>query len=385
MGWSRSGISTASLLSFLAMGFGSFFWGTISDPGSGSRVVVLCGGVLLGRRSRGGQPSREQCSVSRFCSAWGSASASRLLLCPVDDVDDTLVHAASQPRRGAGLGRIGAGVGGGRTTLALDHRQPRLAIRPPHPGHHRLGGHSSGRVTVARRAARGAERVRGPSGGAVASDMTVAQALRTPQFAAIAMAFFMCCAAHSGPIFHMVSYAVDCGVPDMAAATVFGVAGLSAMGGRIICGLIADRAGAKRTLVAGLTLQAVAVSLYLFTSSLASFYAVAALFGFSYGGVMLLYAILVREYFPARHHGFRLRCRRDDIHTGHGDRAAGRRLVVRYVRQLCLAVCRVDGARARGGSDRPHHAAADFGADDRDETEPGMIAVAAPCDQPGWD
>ena len=71
------------------------------------------------------------------------------------------------------------------------------------------------------------------------------------------------------------------------------------MSGRIICGLVADRTGAKRTLVAGLALQAVAVSLYLFAGNLISFYAVAALFGFSYGGVMPLYAILVREYFPA--------------------------------------------------------------------------------------
>jgi MFS family permease len=97
----------------------------------------------------------------------------------------------------------------------------------------------------------------------------------------------------------MISYAVDCGVPDMAAATVFGVAGLAALSGRVICGLTADRIGAKRVLVSGLALQALAVSLYLFTANLASFYVVAALFGFSYGGVMPLYAILVREYFPA--------------------------------------------------------------------------------------
>ena len=135
--------------------------------------------------------------------------------------------------------------------------------------------------------------------GAAPATMTVGQALRTPAFAAIAAAFFLCCACHSGPIFHMVSYAVDCGIPDMAATTVFSVAGLSALSGRVICGLVADRTGAKRTLVAGLALQAVAVALYLFTSNLVSFYFVAALFGFSYGGVMPLYAILVREYFPA--------------------------------------------------------------------------------------
>ena len=98
----------------------------------------------------------------------------------------------------------------------------------------------------------------------------------------------------------MVTHAIDHGVPAMAAATVLGAAGLASLGGRIICGLVADRVGAKRTLLAGLALQAVAVSLYLFTRELASFYALALMFGFAYGGVMPLYAILVREYFGAR-------------------------------------------------------------------------------------
>jgi predicted MFS family arabinose efflux permease len=129
---------------------------------------------------------------------------------------------------------------------------------------------------------------------------TVAQALRTPQFAAIALTHFACCAAHSGPIFHMVTHAIDQGVPAMAAATVLGAAGLASLTGRILCGLVADRVGAKQTLLAGLALQAVAVSLYVFTHELASFYALALMFGFAYGGVMPLYAILVREYFGGR-------------------------------------------------------------------------------------
>jgi MFS family permease len=64
--------------------------------------------------------------------------------------------------------------------------------------------------------------------------------------------------------------------------------------------LLADRTGAKRTLVACLALQAVAISLYLVARDLDTLYAVSMLFGFSYGGAMPLYAILVREYFPAR-------------------------------------------------------------------------------------
>jgi MFS family permease len=52
--------------------------------------------------------------------------------------------------------------------------------------------------------------------------------------------------------------------------------------------------------VCALALQALSVSLYVFTRDLASFYGLALIFGFSYGAVMPLYAILVREYFGAR-------------------------------------------------------------------------------------
>jgi MFS family permease len=131
-------------------------------------------------------------------------------------------------------------------------------------------------------------------------DYTIGEVVRTPQFAAISLTFFCCCAAHSGPIFHMVSYAIDCGITSMTAATVFGATGLASLSGRIVCGLIADRVGAKQTLVTGLAVQAVAVSLYIITKGTVGFYTLAAMFGLAFGGVMPLYAILVREYFGAK-------------------------------------------------------------------------------------
>jgi MFS family permease len=130
--------------------------------------------------------------------------------------------------------------------------------------------------------------------------MTAAQAFRTYAFVALALTHFACCAAHSGPIFHMVANAVDHGVTAMAAATILSAAGLASFGVKIVCGLIADRVGVKRTLVAGLGLQAAAIALYLVTRELSGFYAVALMFGFAYGGVMPLYAVVVREYFGAR-------------------------------------------------------------------------------------
>src|SRR3954453_9469144 len=47
MGWSRSGVSAAATIDFLAMGFAAFFWGALSDR-FGTRIVVLAGAVLLG-------------------------------------------------------------------------------------------------------------------------------------------------------------------------------------------------------------------------------------------------------------------------------------------------------------------------------------------------
>ena len=111
---------------------------------------------------------------------------------------------------------------------------------------------------------------------------------------------FFCCATHSGPIIHTVSYAISCGIPLIAAVTIYSVEGLAGLGGRIAFGLLGDRFGAKRVLVLGLLAQAFGALGYVFVRELAAFYAVAALFGFIYAGAMPLYAVLVRENFPLR-------------------------------------------------------------------------------------
>jgi len=74
---------------------------------------------------------------------------------------------------------------------------------------------------------------------------------------------------------------------------------VSSVGGRVLCGLLADRFGAKEVLIVGLFVQAVSISLYLFVRDLSAFYALAMVFGLAYGGIMPLYATLVREYFGA--------------------------------------------------------------------------------------
>src|SRR5262249_20760798 len=47
MGWSRTGIATASLLNFLSIAVGTFAWGALSDR-FGTGRIVRAGGILLG-------------------------------------------------------------------------------------------------------------------------------------------------------------------------------------------------------------------------------------------------------------------------------------------------------------------------------------------------
>jgi len=296
-GWSRTGISIAALINWLSLGVGSFLWGALSDR-LGTRKVVLLGGGLLGVGMLAGSQAS---SLGQFQLVFGVlvGLAAGSFYAPLTATTTRWFVA----NRSLAVALVSAGVSLGSTTIAplarwiitnYDWRTAMLVI-----------GDVVWIVIIP-----AAFLIREPDATpsvAVAADgvvqgpeLTVGQALRTPQFIAIALTYFACCATHSGPIFHMVTNAIDHGISAMAATTVLSVAGLASLGGKIVCGIIADRVGAKRTLVAGLVIQAVAVSLYVFTRELPSFYAVAIMFGFAYGGVMPLYAILVREYFGAR-------------------------------------------------------------------------------------
>jgi MFS family permease len=98
----------------------------------------------------------------------------------------------------------------------------------------------------------------------------------------------------------MVSHAIDQGVPALAAAGALGVSGLTSIIGRVGTGIVADRVGAKRTLVAGLIVQAGTIFLYVFAGDVGTLYGLAMVFGVAYGSVMPLYAVVTREYFGER-------------------------------------------------------------------------------------
>ena len=86
--------------------------------------------------------------------------------------------------------------------------------------------------------------------------MSIGQTLGSPQFIILLATNFFCCATHSGPIFHTVSYVVSCGIPLMLAVSIYSVEGLAGLGGRVAFGILGDRLGAKHVLVVGVLVQA---------------------------------------------------------------------------------------------------------------------------------
>jgi MFS family permease len=80
--------------------------------------------------------------------------------------------------------------------------------------------------------------------------------------------------------------------------TIYSLEGFAGLFGRLGFGIAGDKFGAKRVLVIGLLIQAFGALAYYFTNTLAEFYVVAALFGFTYAGVMPLYSVIARENFP---------------------------------------------------------------------------------------
>ncbi|PUE62737.1 MFS transporter [Limnohabitans sp. 2KL-17] len=115
-----------------------------------------------------------------------------------------------------------------------------------------------------------------------------------------------CCVAMAMPQVHIVAYCTDLGFGAARGAEMLSLMLACGIASRLISGLICDRIGGLRTLVLGSVLQGVALLLFLPFNGLVSLYVISALFGLFQGGIVPAYAIIVREYFPAKEAGSRV-------------------------------------------------------------------------------
>lgn len=115
-----------------------------------------------------------------------------------------------------------------------------------------------------------------------------------------------CCVAMSMPQVHIVAYCVDLGFGVARGAEMLSIMVGAGVISRLISGVLADRIGGLKTLLIGSTAQMLALFLYLPFDGLVSLYVVSLVFGLSQGGIVPMYAIVVREYMPAREAGSRV-------------------------------------------------------------------------------
>jgi MFS family permease len=332
MGWSRSSISSVGLLNWVVMGLGGVLAGFISDR-IGTRAVVLVGSGLLGL----GLVLCSQVSalwqlyVTFGILVAGGVSAFYVPL-------TVLAIKWFGDRRGMAASVVSAGNGAGILLLSpltrwlvneLDWRMaflilgdlawlvviPMALLLRDAPGTRTLEGPAVGQRALLSSAGASKWPPLSPHGGQPSGPplsphhggqhgqlrapgtMSLGVIFRSWPFWAIALTHFACCAAHSGPIFHLVTHAIDQGVAKMSAASLLGLSGLSSIFGRVGTGIVADRVGAKPTLIAALMLQALTLFAFLFVRDLGPLSALTFVFGIAYGASMPLYALVTREYF----------------------------------------------------------------------------------------
>ena len=293
-GWTRGGIGFAMTLNFLTMGIGSAVWGALSDR-YGPRMIVLLGVVLLG----GGLAlASRSTSLLEFQAIYGlliGVAAGSLMVPLMSTVtlwfDKHRALAVSLVSSGIGVAPMTVSPFAATLVVAHGWRTSQLILaaavivllvpaalcirRPPHmPAAAAAGGMGGSELKAAAR-----------------------RAMRSRPFIVLSLTFFACCATHAGPIFHTISYAIGCGLPPMTAVTIYSVEGFAGLVGRLLFGVLADKVGVKRMIVAGLLTQALAAGSYVLATGLGDFYTVAFIFGMAYGGVMPLYSALARDYF----------------------------------------------------------------------------------------
>jgi MFS family permease len=295
-GWSVTGVSSAMTIGFLAMAMTSMMWGNLSDR-YGPLPVVLTGSAVIAASLALASQATSLLAFQFLFGVMVGAGTSAIfapMMATVTGWFDT--------HRSLAVSLVSAGMGMAPMTMSPlvawlvsyhDWRTTMLILAAV------VGAIMIPVSLLVRRppalAAAPAALTAGP---AAQAEMSLGEALRSPQFIILLATNFFCCATHSGPIIHTVSYAVSCGIPMIAAVTIYSVEGLAGMGGRLVFGLLGDRFGAKRVLVTGLLLQAFGALGYVFAQHLTEFYIAGALFGFIYAGTMPLYSVLVRENFP---------------------------------------------------------------------------------------
>jgi MFS family permease len=110
---------------------------------------------------------------------------------------------------------------------------------------------------------------------------------------------FSCCVTMSMPQTHLVAFCGDLGISRVTGAGMLSVLLASAFFSRQFWGWAADQVGGLRASLAASVVQAVAMTGFLLTQSEAGLFAVSAVFGLGFSGIVPGYIVAIGQHFPA--------------------------------------------------------------------------------------
>ena len=108
------------------------------------------------------------------------------------------------------------------------------------------------------------------------------------------------------PMVHIVAYCSDLGYAAARGTEMLSILLFTAFVSRLAYGWLADRIGGLKTLLLGSGLQLLGLALYIYVDSLEGLYAVSVYYGLGYGGIVPMYAIIIREHFKISEAGWRI-------------------------------------------------------------------------------
>ena len=136
-----------------------------------------------------------------------------------------------------------------------------------------------------------------PETAKLRSKVFLQHARRTRAFWNLPFIHFLGCMGHAIVIWHVVFFATEQGLSLAAAAWIVTIYTMASVSSRLFIPILADRWGAKATMVLPYALQGVTVIMLFWAQSAWEFYLFAVLFGIGFGGEMSAFLIANRQYY----------------------------------------------------------------------------------------
>ncbi len=150
----------------------------------------------------------------------------------------------------------------------------------------------------------GMNRIPVPQSGIIeVKGLSFREALRTSQFWLICGMYFIFLFCLLIVMVHIVVYAIGLGISPAGSAITLSIVGGFSIVGMNVVGMTADRFGNRPSLAASFMLTAIAYLWLLVAKDTLTLYVFAAVFGFAYGGMQVLFSPLVAEMFGLKAHG----------------------------------------------------------------------------------